>query len=360
MKIIPPLFNSPRDKRVIKLVRAGKATDNEIIEAQFGEMPRGLEQATPKDEIVYFKGFSKDKDINPVSYLFRQAYTHATQPNDIFLNRGMISPLAPIAGFFATRLALARIHDVAGVALGPLLGPIEIVLLAGSMLTSFRYAMLSSLVKGMMPSVANIVGEEHAHTLAYRDDNSWLMRDRFRIAADNHIKGMSEGQQAYIGLSQAVDTLFTLMPSRYFRADHEIQARLYNIMATGYPAWKTLPQNHEEFYDALFDMGVKQPSKSLFSMNTLNNILNTRGYTDPPVAEINLGLNSTRSEEILRMYWLDGLPLFYADLLHKLGDDNGYARFGFDREDTDIYGIPNRPQGGLMPPSANNAPADPH
>ena len=72
MLLVPPISFRQRDHAVSKLVRRGFATDDELFEAQFGEWSvRGLDKTEDCSDIIHFKGFFQDKNINPLLAVFR-------------------------------------------------------------------------------------------------------------------------------------------------------------------------------------------------------------------------------------------------------------------------------------------------
>ena len=364
-EIIEKMFGHPisfrsRDHRVAELVRKRTTTDDELFAAQFLDWPvRGLEKDTPRPQEVRFRNFAG---------LFTIAYVRQDTPErEIHLNRLLLSPVGSLIGAVSSRQAWARLHDVIeGIDLfeSRLLSPrIEITLLAIGALcfaSSYRYAAASSLVKLFASSIADEVGQEHIHLMQTKDGDQSFARAAFQAAAKDAVNNSPPLTRAAIEAAQLIDVLLTWMPRDYFGADHEIQARLHNLMVRGYPAWGRLPQTKDELWAALYDMGVKAPAMDGFRGNFLANAIeqwlsfpgrealhqtfrkHSRlliGHTAPPVAEINIGLNATRSNEVLKDYWLDCLPAAFGDLLIKYGDSRGRQKMGFSNE-PDILGLP--------------------
>ena len=179
--------------------------------------------------------------------------------------------------------------------------------------------------------------------LAEQEDRSWKAS-----ILNDWLNNQSPLKRDFTHLKQTFDAILTLMPRSYFSSDYELQARLHNIIVRGYPAWGKIPENKDELYLALQDMGIKSPQivgkyykdpefkelKEIFEKHRGQGL----GYFSAPNAEMNIGLNSFNSPEILEMYWRDCLPALYADLLVKYGDKNGLKKMGYGERD--IMGMP--------------------
>lgn len=360
MFLVGPVSFRKEDKRVIRLVREGQTTHDALFEAQFGEWPvRGLRKDTVRNNEITFKGFLRDKNYNPLRHIFRLAYAgqgegeinsnrSSEQGDTIYLNGFLLSPLSPVAGILATRLAYARLHDVMQLALPIAVAPpVEIAALALMAMSSYRYAVASSLVKLVAPSLSTIVGEEQIHTFHVRENTQAVAAGAFQSVANDWFENQTGARKTVVSISQSIDALLTLMPRAYYASDYELQARIHNIMVKGYPVWGKIPETTEEFYAALMDMGIKTPApvKKYFRENpSYASVFNKHsafqeGYLSPPNAEINIGLNSYRDNQILEMYWRDCLPYLYADLLVKYGDSKGMARMGY-ADELDMTGLP--------------------
>ncbi len=172
----------------------------------------------------------------------------------------------------------------------------------------------------------------------------------FQAAAHDWVENQPSMPRNYIYLKQAVDMLLTLMPREYFAQDHELQARLHNIIVRGYPAWGKIPQNTDELYAALLDMGIKSPSivreyLARPEQEQLRKIFNQHsslleGHWNPSTAEMNIGLNSARSSTVLEQGWKDCLPALYGVLLEYYGDSSGRAKMGYSPVEEDVLGLP--------------------
>lgn len=348
---LPPVISRPRDRRVLSLVRRGEATDDELFGAQFGEWPvAGLEKDTDCADTVSFHGYCRDPKLNPLSYIFSYAYVRPQdEKSRIFLNGLLLSPLAPVLGFFAGRQSYARVHDVVEGVAGFNLAVAAPELLLVTLLSSYRYAMLSSLVKMVAPSLSDIVGEEHFHIMQARPALSGIARAAFQASVNDWAQNQTGLKRLRIELGQFIDMVLTMMPRGYFASDPEVQARLHNIMVEGYPAWGKIPQDRPELYAALADMGVKKPGRvgrwlGKPEQGDLRAVFQRHAsfwsaHLNPSVAEVNIGLNSYRHGDILEAYWKDCLPFLYGDILVRYGDSAGLEKMGFSAE-TDLMGLP--------------------
>lgn len=352
---IPPISFRARDHRVAKLVKHGTATDDELFEAQFKEWPvRGLQKDTPCPDIIHFKGFGADPSLSPLNFVTSMAYTRDDDPErNIYLNRLMLSPLGHVAGIFTSRQVYARAHDFVELLVEPRLGRLGIgFAMASVLLSSYRFAAMSSVVKMTAPSLSDVIGQEQIHGID-KLQNGPVRHATFQAVARDYINNSSSLRRTTTEVLQTIDMLLTWMPCDYYAADHELEARLHNVMAIGYPAWKKIPENISELYAALLDMGIKAPGAVEFAMLEKNQEANDlrklffrhsrmlTGLTNPPCAEMNIGLNSYRDGRVLKAYWQECLPMLYVNLLKKYGDSQAPIRFGYAGED-DILGLPTR------------------
>lgn len=352
---IGPLNLTPGDRAIKTLVKKGSATDDQLFEAQFGQWPaNGLHKDTDCSDIVHFKGFWGDRKINPLSFIFRTAYTRKEDTNDrtIYLNGFQLTPLAPVLGIAASRLAWARAHDLVG--LGILAeAPVPLLLAetaAAAFLSSYRYAIASSLARMFTPSLSDLVGEEQIHIKQFKEGNDAIASAAFQNSAYDWLNNQSAFSRYKTEFKQGIDALLTLMPRSYFSSDYELQARLHNIIVHGYKKWGQIPQTPDELYIALKDMGILSPAivsnhyadQKFDALKDIFGGHSGEGYFNPPNAEMNIGLNSFRSPDVLEMYWQDCLPVLYGDLLVKYGDSNGLQKMGLSKE-VDVLGLPMYP-----------------
>lgn len=362
MFFVAPISTRPSDARISTLIRKGQATDDEIFEAQYGTWPiKGLAKDQPRDDVVRFKGyFSGSRNI--LALPFTMAYVNQKTPDrSIHINRLTLNPATPILGALTTRAAFARAHDLIEPVLGvELLRQFSFLLFGASLASSYRYAIISSFSKILAPSVTDIVGEEHMHILQFKGGSDITARRAFLNDAQNVLANRKGLKRLRTDLAQTVDAILTLMPREHYSQDHELQARLHNLMVRGYKGWGQIPANEDELFAALADMGIRRPRivdlylqdegqkdvRALFNKNAQS------GYVASPAGEMNIGLNSFRSNEILYRFWKDYLPILYADLLVKYGDSKGFERMGYDSEEWDMMGLPMRKTISPLDPAA--------
>ncbi len=345
-----PINLTASDRAIKTLVRKGSATDDQLFEAQFGQWPaNGLQKDTDCPDIVHFKGFWGDRKLNPLSFIFRTAYTRKEDEHDrtIYLNGLQLTPLAPVLGIAASRLAWARLHDVAGLT-GMVEAPMLIAeIAAASVLSSYRYAIASSIARLVTPSLSDLVGEEHIHIKQFKEDNRAIAAAAFQNSAYDWLNNQGTMKRVWTEAKQGIDAVLTMMPRSYFSSDYELQARLHNVITRGYRKWGRIPQTKDELYIALKDVGIKSPGivgryyvdEKFDALKDVFGGHSGEGYLNPPNAEMNIGLNSFRSPDVLEMYWRDCLPVLYGDLLVKYGDSRGKEKMGLSNE-VDLLGLP--------------------
>ncbi len=346
--------NGQREKAIRHIVAQGYSSANKFLVGQFGELPATLNQDRPLEQKINFLGIGSDPNRTWHSHLTTHGYVQPSETDHrIYVNKFLLSPIGRVPGLLTTRLALARVHDAGELILEALapaaaLPGLEIgaVILTATLWSSFRYAMLSSLVKGLTPSLANVTGEEFIHSLALKGEKkSWVVRDSFRATAEEHL---ANKPSLITDAKRAVNALLTLMPMSYFQRDTEIMGRLFNLVAHGYQTYKAVPGDPNELYAFLLDMGIQAPDKIRIFLNRPDShelrekfsINNSWGLVFPPAAEINIGISSYRNKAVLEMYWKDFLPAIFGEMRRLLGDSQGLERFGFDSARRDLQGTP--------------------
>ncbi len=342
-----PKKKTSRNREVKNIVRRGYATDDELFAANFGGVwpVSGLDKIIERPNQVTFGNFIFD--ITTLAYVDPN-----TPDRKIFLNKFLLSPAGRAFGVLATRFAYARAHDLIHIIQPGLLGPrLALILTVASIFSSYRYAMASSLVKLVAPSLADEVGQEHIHILQLKDADSTFGTAPFQASCIDHINNSGFLNRKRVEVAQAIDMVLTLMPRHYFGADPEIQARIHCVLGAAFPVWGVIPQSREELWAGLYDRGGKFPAErdiEAFLRQESSHVLretfrkhnrDLNGHFHPPMAEINIGLNSLRDSEVLRKYILDLIPAAYGDLLVKYGDPDGRRKMGFSDEN-DILGLP--------------------
>ena len=361
--LVPPISLRSRDWKVARLLRQGSATDDALFEAQYGEWPvRGLDQDTPRNSEVRFKDYWENPThgSNISLYLMSLGFvSDDDKQRELYLNRFLLSPLGHVFGVFSTRLAWARFHDVAEVLIDGRPSPASLAFLVGSLWSSYRYAVLSSVSQMVTPSIADTVGHEHIHVLQLKESFSRAGKVNFLEAA----KKLVGKDDIWTQFKQTADMALSWMPREYYSMDLEIQARLHNIMVQGYRSWGRLPRTENELFAALRDRGIKTPKierkwlkeaeqkklrKTFSRFGAVGR--SYRGYVNPASAEINIGLNAHHLTEVVEAFWRKYIPSLYADLHVLYGDSKGHQLMGFDRPAIDVR-RPNTPQISFVPKS---------
>jgi hypothetical protein len=216
--------------------------------------------------------------------------------------------------------------------------------------SSYRYAIVSSFAKVAMPSVSDIVGEELIHLKQIAEGPmSITARRAFLNDAENVLQNQPEPWKTWTNVKQAVDSILTMMPRKQQAADNEMQARLHNGNVRGYSRWGRIPASPDELVAALWDLGVKPSNEVKNFMRSphqkqlraiFNKYSQQTGYVAAPIAELNIGLNYFRSEEVVERFYRDYLHVMYGDLLVKYGDSQGLERMGFSSTERDLLGMP--------------------
>lgn len=121
----------------------------------------------------------------------------------------------------------------------------------------------------------------------------------------------------------------------YFQKGIEIQARVHEIMAEGYKHWGRMPTNHEEYYVAMQDAGVRLPQNILDELDRSPTIEQTRatfqtGQFTSRATDLNYA-QAYLTEAGQEQFWRKNMPAVYADLIEMYGDDKGRERFGMGK-----------------------------
>ena len=356
MKIWAPISTRDRDRAFATMVKRGYASHKEMLDSVFGEditQLKGVEITEPPQGVIHFRPISEDPEQNPIDRLVSLAYVRDQQPDTIYINRELMSPIGQLGGAVASRMFLARLHEAIDIVAGAELRQIGIAFVVGGFLTTFRFAMFTSLTKMFGMSLADEISQEQVHILDLTDPNASTKINSYQAIAKDIVLTRGETQRALITLKRGADMLFTLMPLSSWTLDREMEARLHLINLRYYKVWGALPSNREELAAALAGVGVISPKivrkwlnhrdqRVLRQRYQTHGMLDFNGLLCPPVAELNIGLNAAHDAGVLQMYWEDGLPLMYARLLNKYGDRGAMARFGFsaDPQATDLAGLP--------------------
>lgn len=351
-----PISFRDRDRAFAKMVRRGHATHREMLDAAFGQditTIKGIEIVAPPEGVMHFKPIGSDPELNPIDYLISLAYVRDNQSDTIYINRLMMNPLGQIGGITTSRLFLARLHEFFDLFATAELRHIGLAFAVAGLVTTFRFAMVTAVTKMVGMSLADEISEEQVHALDLKDPNASTMTQSFQALAKDAVLSKSQFSQSVIGMKRAADMLFTLMPLSSWTLDREMEARLHLINIRNHKSWGGLPKDRTELAAALADVGVIRPKvvkqwlkkpeqRELLKRFSNYGVLDFNGLLSAPVAELNIGLNAAHDEDVLRIYWDDGLPLMYARLLTKYGDKAAMERFGFDAnpQNIDLAGLP--------------------
>lgn len=124
--------------------------------------------------------------------------------------------------------------------------------------------------------------------------------------------------------------------SGYYKKECEMQARLHEVMVTGYAQWERLPVTRKELHAALYNLGCSMPLSMRWNLKkdpemvkALSDFACSPAITRAVASQV-AALNSVMRYAMLpsrRAYmWSDALPLIYGHLLELYGDRPGRAR----------------------------------
>ena len=289
---IPASAIDPRDQMAIQLLARGHATIDEAMHATFGEWPpRGLEIGRANTNRIDFVG---------TGVLHGEASPDGRLP-----------------------LGLATVHGRRQMWINP-----------------DETNRSTGLIGSGGEQVSNIFGHETAHIT--QGDHQARAADYFGRAAQTEIlAARTSGFPQLIADSvfgrhtdeaRRQSAIAQKVELTYLTDGLEIQARVHQILAQGYPQWSRFPQNREEFLVALHGSGVQLSQQTLEDLQRSPTYAQTRrDFPSVPsgrAEEIN-AVRNILTDSGQRIFERDSLPRMYGDLLEMYGDRLGRERFGF-------------------------------
>lgn len=111
-------------------------------------------------------------------------------------------------------------------------------------------------------------------------------------------------------------------------------------MIKGYPKWKKLPQNKEELWGALYDVGLNPPQSVREELEKSENSEEIRkifahkvcGHGSAELSNL-LSVQAMLTPEGREVFWHETLPALYSDIIEMLGDKYGRERFGLGKNE---------------------------
>jgi hypothetical protein len=295
-----------RERMANQLVMRGHASMDEILQASFGEWPpKGL-------EIVG----QNDQRVNLVNLLDM----HKADPEKS-----------------AVRNFLDKATEKMGVAGRATLGGERTIGINRTLTTA---------IPGLLgkPDLNTTLGHEGAHIL--QGDHYWRAEEIFgrsnaqeiwgsqRNASANEIAGPIFDQHEDNSMVKRALRKTPLIGqySGYLKEGIEIQARIHELLISGYPRWGRLPGNREELFVALENVGAKLPKEISDSLDQSPTIEETRKVFSGKRSSsgTSMDINSTQRELTKSgrvEFWEKGITGMYADLIEMYGDKEGRARF---------------------------------
>lgn len=303
----------PREKMAYQLLMRGHATMDEILAANYGEWP-------PKGLDIIGKNTQRVK---------------------------LVSLLDEESGETGFRRLWEKTLNALTVA-------------GSSTLDRDREIRINRFVCGMLPapfgeSLNTIMGHEAAHILqgdhywrAYklfnREDSHAIYAGQKGIKADNIARPLFD-EHMKTGRLRAMfnkAAKYIYDDIDYQKQGTEIQARLHEILITGYPAWGRLPGSPAELMTALRDAGLSMPAALQEELDAAPGSAEIRATFSgaqqhgplPPGLSF---MQSTLTDEGKTRLWRETLPALYADLIEMYGDGPGRARMGLGVNERAAY-----------------------
>lgn len=289
---------SQREIMARQLLGRGHASVDEILHASYGEWPpKGLDIIGSNDQRVKFMSaieMAGRNEPNPVKKLLSQ-----------------VSDAMQVAG-------RATVGD-------------ERVIGINKGLTQFMPGLLGQ------SSLVTTMGHEVTHSL--QGDHYWRAQEVFgQYAAQNVWRAQNDAKSNMV-VKEVFDSHtspFRLYRGSYLREGLEIQARMHEILSDGYQRWGTMPQNREQLFVAMENVGLKLPDAIKHDLEQSPTIQETReifGHkpsSSGPARNINTAVNTLTKEGKVK-FWSESMPELYSDLIEMYGDKEGRARFGLGK-----------------------------
>jgi hypothetical protein len=201
-------------------------------------------------------------------------------------------------------------------------------------------------------SYSNTIAHEHIHRLqAYERDTGWISSFENQ---NTMVVGLPQRKEGIKGTAKHLWQQFNQWSldndvsfesgsgvsniSNYFSKEVEMQARLHEVMATGYAAWQKMPASKMELWAAMHNLGLETPSsikkqlkKSPEGKKALKDFKCTRSVRDEvrqEINELNYVYRFASLKERKEYLWEQSYPAMYGNLLELYGDSLGRERMG--------------------------------
>lgn len=290
---------SPRARRMNQLLARGHAANQEILEADFGAWPPvGLDIVSFPNEKIEFKSIMSAKNLSllgKIQYLLFYGGYAIGEENRIFF------------------------------------GPVALLLSKFS---------LSS-------STNSNVGHEHTHVMQHRSVG-YLKIDKpaadFFDLEDSHAPPRRLFGRVKQGLGRAAGRVTGFgrqgkdgSIAGYLRVGIEIQARVHELLSSGYPQWGRLPASPHELWAAMASQGMLPPPEIQCEMKTSPEGQAARaifgeyaraGLWEETAANLNTAARSVGTPRGWENFWRQLMPEIYGSLIELYGDRLGRERMG--------------------------------
>src|SRR6185369_13712357 len=237
-----PKISDPREQMGNQLFMRGHATVDEILTASFGEWPpKGLDIVGKNDQQVLLTPMRHytDQDHSPLSALLNSS--------------GLVWGIATVAGERTIGINRLMTHTIPS-------------LFGRSVQTGRLGHEVVHVIQGdHYYRAQDTFGEEAAKRI-------WEQQND--LTSNTIVNDLSAHSIGVLG--KALLAVKTLGTAGYNQRGAEIQAFLHQILMQGYPSWGRLPQNKEELWTALIDVGFKPPPEILSQLEASPTIAATR------------------------------------------------------------------------------------
>lgn len=317
-----------RAERLYRLMMRGHATSAEILEADFGtKNPRGLDveypdldnEMVPMTEDPEFKKWDEQKQQDELKKFLG------------FYNEGEVFYLHP---------------DFYDLETDP----------------SYR-----------LYGTSQVLPHEHIHRLQQDDFEAGFSflpvnmqnYDLFSPIEEKGIKGKIKRLYQKFNQAAADKKMERKSLSRisdYLSKEDEIQARMHEVIATGYALWMRMPRTKIQLWAALHNMGLDTPKhirKILHGTDEGKEALKMfhvtrpmRPYLRETTKQLNAVYDYATLPERRALLWDEAYPALYGNLLELYGDKLGRERMGLGKNPAETKKIIQQLQKGALAPDS--------
>ncbi len=302
--------NYPREIMANELLKRGHATMIELLTASFGEWPpKGLDinPDIPHDQQVVFKSFlkrtlSKKKTPRGLFYEMTCVFGRASIRDErvIYIN-GLLCRILP---------GLLKKSDLGHV---------------------LSHETLHSLQGDNFYRAEEIFGRQQAEKIWQERNDS----TSFEIMAGlNNYDGQFHKGRLRAAFNRVANFFKGIPGLPYLKNGGETQAFFHESLMEGYRRWGKMPQNRDDLWAALVNMGLQPPAEISKYLEALPENSGARDFMKGNIFHT-VGANNLQaiadslSKQARDIFWSMTLPALYSDMIEMYGDRQGRERFGF-------------------------------